>query len=447
MRVVRTNLNLLQVRVIETWHYNGWEAQYHIELNRVVKLSFWLDNNAESQGGQRGRRAFGPKRFPAISDHGQTDWKEAGQVDCPGDAMGRFWKSSAGDAQERWLGNPLASSANEEPGPTAEAPTAPMTILFRNESSQHCSTLMAVTARPFCSYISKDVVQAIVTQNHDWHIRVPRTSDCCAIDFTVLFTSCAGGAGHRLVCQARWSTFSRLHPPRSNGQTHQEPLGSPHRPHCRYLYGYAPPPSNNFFHYKKETDNPTDQVAAALEGFFWPKIFWDFLTTNLDGAVRPIPILQILNFLLGILALAWEWPISLFSFTKTAMHRSIEARLAVYPLSSLAALLLYQGTNPGIYYLVGMGVYFWAYSEGEVRHIPHSDTGPILSEHCLLNWAIVSAYLDDCCSRPGLPINSYVIIVLTAKLFVPRSYVQNPGPSLEEGAEAVAESSHPSLRR
>ena len=47
-------------------------------------------------------------------------------------------------------------------------------------------------------------------------------------------------------------------------------------------------------------------------------------------------------------------------------HRSIEARLVVYPLSSLAALLLYQGTNPGLYYLIGMGVYFWAFSEGEV---------------------------------------------------------------------------------
>ncbi|KAL9021941.1 MAG: hypothetical protein Q9185_000812 [Variospora sp. 1 TL-2023] len=108
------------------------------------------------------------------------------------------------------------------------------------------------------------------------------------------------------------------------------------------------------------------QIAAALEGFFWPKIFWDFLTTNLDPAVRPIPVLQSINLVLGILAFAWEWPVPLLSFAKTAMHRSIEARLAVYPLASLSALLLYQGTNPGIYYMIGMGVYFWAYSEGEV---------------------------------------------------------------------------------
>lgn len=112
----------------------------------------------------------------------------------------------------------------------------------------------------------------------------------------------------------------------------------------------------------------TDQVAAALEGFFWPKIFWDFLTTNLDGAVRPVPVLQIINLLLGILCLAWEYPIP-WLLPGTAMHRSIEARLVVYPVCSLSALLLYQGTNPGIYYLVGMGVYFWAFSEGEVSHL------------------------------------------------------------------------------
>ncbi|CAF9920501.1 hypothetical protein IMSHALPRED_004938 [Imshaugia aleurites] len=161
------------------------------------------------------------------------------------------------------------------------------------------------------------------------------------------------------------------------------------------------------------------QIAASISAFFWPKLFWDFLTTNLDRAVRPIPILQILNLLLGLLALCWEWPLPLFTTAATstrlhnnhhlattsyshtsqkptttpptqthihtthskhpspppphpltthlaAMHRSIEARLLVYPLSSLAALLLYQGTNAGLYYVVGMGVYFWAFSEGEV---------------------------------------------------------------------------------
>ncbi|TVY83347.1 hypothetical protein LSUE1_G000996 [Lachnellula suecica] len=106
------------------------------------------------------------------------------------------------------------------------------------------------------------------------------------------------------------------------------------------------------------------QIAAAIEGFFWPKIFWDFLTKNLDGAVKPIPILQILNLLAGIIMLAWEWPLGVLA--GSAIHRSIEARLVALPMAALMAALLYQATNPAIYYTIGMGVYFWAYSEGEV---------------------------------------------------------------------------------
>lgn len=114
-----------------------------------------------------------------------------------------------------------------------------------------------------------------------------------------------------------------------------------------------------------------DQICAAVEAFFWPKIFWDFLTKNLDGAVKPIPALQIINILLGIFGLCYEWPLSFLA--GTSIHRSIEARLIIYPLSALSALLIYQGTNAGLYYIVGMIAYFWAYSEGEVcfqRHLP-----------------------------------------------------------------------------
>ena len=108
----------------------------------------------------------------------------------------------------------------------------------------------------------------------------------------------------------------------------------------------------------------TYHVLASLEGFFWPKIFWDFLTKNLDGAVRPFPTLQIINLLMALFALAWEWPIR--PLAGTGLQRSIEARLVVYPLFALAAVLMYQGTNAALYYLIGMGVYFWAFSEGEV---------------------------------------------------------------------------------
>ncbi|EUC45828.1 hypothetical protein COCMIDRAFT_94542 [Bipolaris oryzae ATCC 44560] len=106
------------------------------------------------------------------------------------------------------------------------------------------------------------------------------------------------------------------------------------------------------------------QIAAGFHCFFWPKIFWDFLTKNLDGAVKPIPVLQVLNVVLGVIGLAWEWPLPLLA--GTGLHRSIEARLIVYPISALCALLIYQGTNSGLYYIVGMFAYFWAYSEGEI---------------------------------------------------------------------------------
>jgi hypothetical protein len=154
-----------------------------------------------------------------------------------------------------------------------------------------------------------------------------------------------------------------------HGQAYQESLGTPHRPHGRHLYvlslyisllaGTTPNLSMTV------TDQNTDQVAAALEGFFWPKIFWDFLTKNLDGAVKPLPILQIINLVFGIFFLAWEWPLKFLA--GSSLHRSIEARLVILPLAALAASLLYQATNPAIYYTIGLAVYFWAYSDGEVR--------------------------------------------------------------------------------
>jgi len=66
--------------------------------------------------------------------------------------------------------------------------------------------------------------------------------------------------------------------------------------------------------------------------------------------------------------LAWEWPLGFIA--GTSMHRSIEARLVVLPMTALAAALLYQATNPAIYYTIGLVVYFWGYSEGEVGFYP-----------------------------------------------------------------------------
>lgn len=113
----------------------------------------------------------------------------------------------------------------------------------------------------------------------------------------------------------------------------------------------------------------TDQVAAAVHGFFWPKIFWDFATKTLDLAVKPYPILQTINLIMGLWMLAWEWPLSFIA--GSTIHRSMEARLAFLPLTALAAILTYQGTNAALYYLAAMAVEFWAYAEGEVCREPH----------------------------------------------------------------------------
>lgn len=155
---------------------------------------------------------------------------------------------------------------------------------------------------------------------------------------------------------------------RQNGQTHQESLGEAD---C-YDGGslYVTPLTLSRFRAPAVTDanHSLDQMAAALEGFFWPKIFWDFLTKTLDPAVKPFPILQIINLVQGMILLAMEWPAPFLA--GSSLHRSLEFRLALLPLCALAAILLYQGTNAGLYYLIGMGIYFWAYSEGEVSYTP-----------------------------------------------------------------------------
>jgi hypothetical protein len=108
----------------------------------------------------------------------------------------------------------------------------------------------------------------------------------------------------------------------------------------------------------------TDQIAASLEGFFWPKFFFDFYTKNFDAAVKPIPILQTINLVLGIITLAYEWPLKFVA--GTAIHQSLEVRMVWLPFVSLSSVMLYQATNPALYYLIGLTVYCWAYTEGEV---------------------------------------------------------------------------------
>ena len=110
----------------------------------------------------------------------------------------------------------------------------------------------------------------------------------------------------------------------------------------------------------------TYQLAASIEGFFWPKIFFDFLTKNLDKAVKPFPTLQIINLVFALIVLAWEWPLAPLVKMLPGLHRSVEARLVFYPLSALAGVIMYQATNAALYYVIGVVIYFWAFCEGEV---------------------------------------------------------------------------------
>ena len=111
----------------------------------------------------------------------------------------------------------------------------------------------------------------------------------------------------------------------------------------------------------------SDQIGGAIEAFIWPKLFWDFSTTNLNDAVKPIPVLQIINLVLGLLAIAWEWPLQ--PLAGTFFHRSIQLRMIIYPINALSSTLIYQGMDPALYYLIGIAVFFWAYIEGEVCSI------------------------------------------------------------------------------
>lgn len=107
----------------------------------------------------------------------------------------------------------------------------------------------------------------------------------------------------------------------------------------------------------------TDQVWASLHAFFWPKLLFDFLTVALNRLVKPVPILQILNLLFGLSTLALEAPLPWVA--GTAIHASIELRLLFYPACALLCALMYQATDPAGFYVIGMILYFWAFSEGE----------------------------------------------------------------------------------
>jgi hypothetical protein len=116
------------------------------------------------------------------------------------------------------------------------------------------------------------------------------------------------------------------------------------------------------------------------------------LTKNFDPAVKPVPILQTINLIFGFINLAWEWPLEFLA--GTAIHRSLELRILLLPLSSVTAVLLYQGTNPAMYYLIGCGMYFWAYTEGEVCCTAIKFYYGCADEHGRLSWQSPGRYRE-----------------------------------------------------
>jgi hypothetical protein len=61
---------------------------------------------------------------------------------------------------------------------------------------------------------------------------------------------------------------------------------------------------------------------------------------------------------------ALEWPLPLVAGSPA--HRSVRVRLAILPSFALLAVILYQGTNACLYYLVGAVLYLLAHREDEV---------------------------------------------------------------------------------
>lgn len=158
--------------------------------------------------------------------------------------------------------------------------------------------------------------------------------------------------------------------------------------------------------------------------------------------MKPVPALQTINLIMGLWMLAWDWPLPWLA--GTSVHRSIEARLAVLPLVGLASVMLYQGTNPAIYYIVAMVVYYWAYSEGEV--------GPLapLFEIPLEEILMLTRELRSSVPSPGLypreePVAPRRRKLMASAINLLRSTTKRPDRAHDLGTPVSFSSSFPSV--
>lgn len=112
------------------------------------------------------------------------------------------------------------------------------------------------------------------------------------------------------------------------------------------------------------TDHLLGQLAAAILGFFNPKVFFDFATKRLDIIIHPIPILQTVNLLLSFFIIAIELPTE--QIVGKATKISFKTRFITLPITTCFAMLQYQATDSAIYYLIGLALYASSYRHGEV---------------------------------------------------------------------------------
>jgi hypothetical protein len=93
---------------------------------------------------------------------------------------------------------------------------------------------------------------------------------------------------------------------------------------------------------------------------FWPKVLWDFASSRLDVLVRPFPYLQAANILCGCLGLLHVIARALFQHQKLLYAPALT--VALYSMNGAAAILLYQGTNAALYYLIGIVIFLCSYA-------------------------------------------------------------------------------------
>ena len=104
------------------------------------------------------------------------------------------------------------------------------------------------------------------------------------------------------------------------------------------------------------------QFNAALHGLIWPKVLWDFILPSTNILVTPIPYLQIANLVGAILVFVLEWPCWPGLSAIGLLWRCLATVAAALP-----ALLLYQGTNAGLYHLISAVLYIRAHQQEAAR--------------------------------------------------------------------------------